>query len=344
MPASTPAPTPAALLELGLGFWASKTLLSAVELGLFTTLAAGPLPADLLAERLGTQDRGWRDFLDALVALGMLERHDGDGTDLYANTRDTAVFLDRNQPTYIGGILEMANARLYPFWGGLTTALRTGAPQNEAKSGGNPFEVLYSDPERLRAFLGAMTGISMGSARAIAAQFPFARFHTFADIGTAQGGCAAQVALAHPHLQGIGFDLAAAQPHFEAYIHGLGLDRRVRFQPGDFWNDPLPAAEVLILGHILHDWNLEQKQALLAKAYAALPRGGAIIIHDAMIDDARRKNAFGLLMSLNMLIETPGGFDYTGADCTRWLTAAGFTGTEVHPLAGPDSMAIGFKP
>src|SRR6185312_16023913 len=203
--------------------------------------------------------------------------------------------------------------------------------------------VLYSDPERLRAFLGAMTGISMGSARAIAAQFPFARFHTFADIGTAQGGCAAHVALAHPHLQGIGFDLAAAQPHFEAYIHGLGLDRRVRFQPGDFWNDPLPAAEVLILGHILHDWNLEQKQALLAKAYAALPPGGATIIHAPMIDDARRKNAFGLLMSLNMLIETPGGFDYTGADCIGWMKEAGFRETRVEHLVGPESMVVGIK-
>ncbi|HWG37443.1 MAG TPA: methyltransferase [Terriglobales bacterium] len=338
---SAPAtPNPAAILQLGLGFWGSKTLLSAIELGLFTALSQGPRSADDLRQELGLHARSVNDFLDALVALGLLLREDG----RYANTPETAQFLDQSKPGYVGGILEMANTRLYPFWGKLTEALRTGQPQNEIAHGnGNAFEVLYSDPARLREFLRAMTGISIGSARAIAAKFPWAEHRTFADIGAAQGGCACEVARAHPHLRGIGFDLAPVQPIFEEYVAAQGLAGRVRFQVGDFWNDPLPEVEVLIMGHILHDWNLEEKKVLLAKAYAALPPGGALIVHEAMIDDERRRNAFGLLMSLNMLIETRGGFDYTGADCVGWMRAAGFRDCQITPLAGPDSMAVGWK-
>jgi hypothetical protein len=117
----------------------------------------------------------------------------------------------------------------------------------------------------------------------------------------------------------------------------------VTFHPGDFFKEALPNADVLIMGHILHDWDLNEKMMLLRKAYDALPSGGALIVHEALIDDARKHNAFGLLMSLNMLIETPGGFDFTGADCRRWMKKAGFKRTKVEKLAGPDSMVIGFK-
>lgn len=128
-------------------FGGSKTLLSAVELGLFTELASGgPLGADALADRLGLHTRGTRDFLDALVALHMLDQTH----DLYTNTPAADLFLDRRKPTYLGGMLEMANARLYPFWGSLTEALRTGQPQNEAKRGSDVFAELYADPERLQ--------------------------------------------------------------------------------------------------------------------------------------------------------------------------------------------------
>ncbi|MGH9415418.1 MAG: methyltransferase [Terriglobales bacterium] len=331
-------PNPGAIMQLGLGFWGSKALLSAVELGVFTALAAGPLSAAALEQKLGLHGRATRDFLDALVALGMLDRDDRAG--VYANTAETALFLDRNKPSYVGGVLEMANARLYPFWGKLTAALRTGEPQ--AESGGD-FKALYDDPERLRGFLRAMTGISMGSGRAIAAAFPWTDFHSFADVGTAQGGVAAQIALAHPHLSGVGFDLAPVRPVFEEYVAGLGLEARLRFQEGDFWQDALPRAEVIVLGHILHDWNLEQKKQLLARAFEALPAGGALIVHDAIIDDERRKNAFGLLMSLNMLVETQGGFDYTGADCRGWMREAGFKSSRLAPLAGPDVMVVAIK-
>jgi hypothetical protein len=327
------------ILQTGLGFWASKTLLSAVELDLFTQLAKGPLSASELTQQLGIHPRAARDFFDALVALHFLEREG----DLYRNTPDTDLFLDRAKPSYAGGLLEMANGRLYGFWGSLTEGLRTGKPQNEAKNGEKVFETLYADPQRLELFLGGMTGISTGTGKAIARAFPWDNYKTFADVGCAQGALPVQVALQNPHLTGIGYDLPVVGPVFERYVKGNGLADRLSFQGGNFFQDPLPKVDVLVMGHILHDWDLETKRSLLAKAYEALPTGGALIVYEALIDDDRRKNAFGLLMSLNMLIETEGGFDFTGADCCGWMRDAGFRETRVEHLLGPDSMVVGIK-
>ena len=334
-------PTPEGIMQLGLGFWGSKTLLSANELGVFTELAKGALEVEALIERLQLHPRSARDFFDALVALGMLERREG----RYSNTPETDLFLDRAKPFYIGGKLEMANARLYRFWGSLTESLRTGKPhkphkpQNEATEGGT----LSSAPFRRIFIRKAMTGLSMGANMAIAQQFPWAQYQTFIDIGTAQGGLPVQVALAHDHLTGGGFDLPIVKPIFEEYIASFGLSERLHFYPGDFFEDPLPSADVISMGHILHDWDMEKKHQLIVKAYEALSEGGALIILESIIDDDRSQNAFGLLMSLNMLIMTHGGFDYTGADCCSWLHEAGFRETRVEHLVGPDSMVVGIK-
>jgi hypothetical protein len=340
-PATTPvsAPTPDHILQTGLAFWASKTLLSAVEMEVFTELARGPEEGHALAGRLGLHPRSSRDFLDALVALGFLEREDGN----YRNTPATDMFLDKRKPFYIGGMLEMANQRLYGHWGRLTLALRTGERQSEMPGDADVFAALYADPARLKTFLRAMTGVSRGANLAIARQFPWANYKTVADCGTAQGDLVVQVALKNPHLDCVGFDLAEVAPIFEEYVEENGLASRLRFQPGSFFSDPLPNADVIMMGHILHDWNLEEKKMLVRKAYEALAPGGAYIVYESIIDDSRSKNAFGLLMSLNMLIETPGGFDYTGADCVGWMKEAGFRETRVEHLVGPDSMVVGIK-
>jgi hypothetical protein len=333
-------PSPDAILQTGLAFWASKTLLSAIELGVFTELARGPAELPALRDALGLHPRSARDFLDALVALGFLARTDG----RYANTAETDLFLDRDKPSYVGGILEMANARLYPFWADLTRALHTGQPQNEIAHGDpNLFDALYADPARLRQFLAAMTGISRGANLAIARQFPWQDYRSFVDVGTAQGDLAAQIALAHPHLHGTGFDLPPVRPIFEEHMRALGVADRVDFAAGSFFEDELPRADVVLMGHILHDWDLPTKRMLIGKAYDALPEGGALVVYESIIDDERRQNAFGLLMSLNMLIETPGGFDYTGADCAGWMKEAGFRHTRVEHLVGPDSMVVGIR-
>jgi hypothetical protein len=334
-------PDPGHILQTGLAFWASKTLLSAVEIELFTELAKDPANLQTLQERLGLHPRSARDFFDALVALGFLLR-DEDG--VYSNTPAAGLYLDKRKPSYVGGLLEMCNHRLFRFWADLTEALRTGQPQNEVKHGSPKlFETLYSDPARLEEFLRAMTGISRGANMTIARQFPWKRYKTVVDAGTAQGDLVAQIALANPHIRGIGFDLPEVGPIFREYITNNGLSARVRFEAGSFFTDPLPKADVVTMGHILHDWDLEQKRLLVRRAYEALPEGGAFIVYDALIDDERRTNAFGLMMSLNMLIETPGGFDYTGADCCEWMREAGFRETRVEHLVGPDSMVVGIR-
>jgi hypothetical protein len=332
--------SPETILQVGFGFWPSKILLSAIEMELFTDLAKGAQSLESLQGRLGLHPRSSRDLLDALVALGFLLRSQGQ----YSNTPATDLFLDKHKPSYIGGMLEMVNQRLYGFWDHLTEALRTGIPQNEAKTGGlSLFDALYADPARLKNFLAAMTGLSHGANMAIARSFRWAKYKTFTDAGTAQGDLAVQISLENPHLSGVGFDLAEVGPIFEEYVEKNGVSGRLRFAGGSFLTEPLPKADVVLMGHILHDWSLDEKRMLIGKAYDAVPQGGALIVYESIIDDDRSKNAFGLMMSLNMLIETQAGFDYTGADCQGWMKEAGFRETRVEHLVGPDSMVVGIK-
>jgi hypothetical protein len=323
-----------------MGFWASKVLLSAVELGVFGVLDDGPLDLRALRTRTGLHNRSAQDFFDALVALGLLQRNDAGR---YSNTAEADLYLNPARPGYIGGIIEMFNARLYSFWGSLTEALRTGEPQNEAKQSGDLFANLYTDPARLEGFLRAMTGQSLPVAKALSRAFPWDKVKTVIDVGTAQGCVPVQLALAHPHLTGGGFDLPAVGPIFSQFVASHGLADRLQFFPGDFLAGALPRTDVLVMGMILHHWDVPTKRMLLGKAYAALGKGGSLIVYELLIDDERRVHVPGLLMSLNMLIETRGGFDYTGADCIGWMKEAGFSDTRVVPLAGPHSAVIATK-
>ena len=180
--------SPARIMEVGMAFWPAKVLLSAVELRVFTTLGDKAMTGRDLQHALGLHPRANPDFFDALVALRFLER-DGDGPDgRYRNTAETALFLDLNSTQFMGGFLEMANARLYRFWGDLTEALRTGHAQNEIKhTGASMFEEVYSKPERLEQFMDAMSGISAGNFQAFAEKFDFSRYRTLCDIGGATG-------------------------------------------------------------------------------------------------------------------------------------------------------------
>lgn len=336
-------PNPSKIMQVGTGFFATKTLLSAVELGLFTGLSAGPKTGKQLEAELELHPRGTADFLDALVALGFLTREGPSVTGTYGNTEDTAAFLDRNMPSYIGGMLEMSNHRLYGFWNNLTEALRTGQPQNEIKQGGNLFRELYADERRLEEFMSAMAGVQMGAFTALAEKFDFSAYRTVCDVGGAGGALSTVLARAHQHLAITTFDLPEVAPIATRNLKRAALGHRVTVVSGDFFAGPLPKAEVIVMGNILHDWNLEKKQHLIRSAYASLPKGGALVAVENVIDDDRRLNAFGLLMSLNMLIELGDGFDYTGADFASWAKAAGFEKVVVAPLAGPTSAAIAYK-
>ncbi|GGM71611.1 hypothetical protein GCM10012275_47580 [Longimycelium tulufanense] len=330
------------IIQRGLGFWSAKVLLAAVELGVFTELARQPLDAAELRSRLGVHERGARDFFDALVSFGLLDRDD----EQYRNTQATQVFLNRNQPeTYIGGLFEVADQYWYRSWENLVTALRTGVPQNNtAKGTTDPFQVLYADPARVRQFQRAMTGGAMPASMALVERFPWTRYRTVADVGCAEGALLGRLLRRYPHLTGVGFDLPPVAPTFQETAARLGLTDRMRFVDGNFFTDSLPPADVVVYGHVLHDWDLDGKRLLLGKAYDVLPVDGVVVIYETLIDDERRRSTAGLLMSLHMLLESPGGFDYTGADCMRWLDEAGFHDCRVEHLAGPDWMIVGTKP
>jgi precorrin-6B methylase 2 len=335
---------PSKIMQVGMGFWASKTMLTAVNMGLFTYLATGEKSGRDIQSKLGLNERGLYDFLDTLVSLGFLHRKGLKNDALYSNAADTDLFLDKNKPAYIGGIMEMSNNRLYPFWGNLEDALKTGEPQNEVKTGDKPlFETLYSDENRLREFLNAMAGIQMGNFITLAKQYDFSNYKTLCDVGGAGGFLAAQVAMNNDHMNCTSFDLPPVEPIANENIARMGISDRVTIMAGDFFKDDLPKADVITMGNVLHDWGVENKKMLIKKAYDALPDGGALIVIENIIDDNRSENTFGLLMSLNMLIETPEGFDFSGADFNSWATEAGFKSTSIMPLTGPTSAVIAIK-
>jgi hypothetical protein len=333
---------PQKILETGMSFWASRVVLTAVEFGVFTELAKGPLSEQELMDRLGWHPRATRPFLGALVDMGLLRRN---RAGRYANSRRAALFLDRAKTSYIGGLMELSSSRLYDLWSGLGRLLRTGTPEAEEEQGESEFfSSLYRDPAALRDFLAGMTGISTGEAMLIAARFPWTDFRTFADVGAAQGALPVRVALTHPHLNGISYDLPPVGPIFEEYVASFALGDRIRFVPGDMNDGPLPSADVICFGHLLHGYGETKRRELVAKAYAALPPGGALLVYDAMTDPGRGNNMTSFLSSLNIMLETRDGFEATTAQCVGWLREAGFVQVETRHLIGPTSMVYGRKP
>jgi O-methyltransferase/methyltransferase family protein len=337
---SAPPLTPARIAQLGQGFRETKALHSAVELGVFAALAQGPLDLAALRGQIGIHQRGARDFFDTLVALGLLER---DANGCYANVPAAERYLVAGSPTYIGGLLDHVRVHEYPVWNFLTRALQTGEPQSPAGAVGL-YPALYADPAALDTFIGGMSGGSALVAEALVAKFPWQGYRTLIDVGSAEGCVPVQIAQRHAHIVGGGFDLAPVAAKFENYVRAHGLSHRLQFYPGDFLADELPACDVLIMGRVLHNWDLPTKQMLLKKAHEALRGGGALIVYERFIDDARRESAAGLLASLNMLVMTAGGFDYSGADCIGWMREAGFKDMRIERLTLDQSMVVGIKP
>ncbi len=337
--------TPAQIMQVGIGFWASKVLLTAVNMELFTHLSLCPLSGEEIKGKLGFQSRGLYDFLDSLVSLGFLNREGLKVEAFYSNTEETDLFLDKTKPTYIGGILEMANHRLYQFWGNLEEALKTGQPQNEIKNNGvSLFDELYKNPERLNEFMMAMQGVQMGSFIELASRFDFTNHNLLCDIGGASAALSIQVAQKNPHMRCVSADLPVVEPIARKNIEKFNLQDRIKTINLDFFEESeFPDADVITMGNILHDWGIHDKKMLMKKAYNALQKGGALIVVENVIDDERSKNTFGLLMSLNMLVETLEGFDFTSADFETWAKEIGFSDVEKMPLAGPTSAVIAYK-
>lgn len=336
--------TPTNIMQIGMGFWASKTLLTAVNMELFTHLAQGALTGNQIQAKLGLHDRSLYDFLDTLVALGFLKRSGLKDEAVYSNSADSDFFLDKNKPSYIGGLLEMSNNRLYPFWNDLEECLKTGKPQNETKFGGKPlFESIYADQDRLREFIHGMGGAQAVNFIRLAHDFDFSNYNTLCDVGGSGANLSIHIAKNNSHMKCISFDLPPVGPIAQENVNAFGLGDRIEISTGDFFKDDIPKADVITMGNVLHDWSSEDKIMLINKAYKALPDGGALIVIENIIDDSRNQNVFGLLMSLNMAIETEDGFDFTAADFDKWAKEVGFSQTRVMPLTGPSSAAIAIK-
>jgi hypothetical protein len=330
---------PERIMELAHGFRAAKALAAAVSLDIFTILGTQPLTCEALSTRSGLAPRGARDFFDCLVALRLLERDPGGR---YSNAPEADLYLDRTKAGYIGGFVDHLVNREYDVWRTLPTALRTGVAQSDIGMAVD-FSAQYANPERRESFLKRMTAGALLVAQEIAQRFPWSSYGTFVDIGTAEGCVPVEVAKVHPHIAGIGLDLPALQPAFESYVSRHALTDRIIFHPADFFADAFPEAEVLVMGRVLHNWDLPTKQALLQKAFAALPRGGALIVYERLIDDERRSNAAALLGSLQMLMMSAGGYDFCALDCVGWMREAGFRDMQVETLVLQHSMVIGRK-
>jgi hypothetical protein len=340
-------PNPSQIMQIGMGFWASKVLLSAVRLKLFTFLGEGRKRTSEIQDhlKLQTTTRHVCDWLDTLVSLGFLQREGLMEGASYSNTPTTAMFLDRSKPTYMGGILEMANNRLYRFWGDLEEGLLTGRSQNESKHGNmHFFEELYKNPERLHEFMDAMSGFQAGNFMALVNAFDFSKYKTIADLGGADGFLCCMIASKYPGVTCTNYDLPPVRPVAEERILKSKLQDRVKADIIDIDKAAsFPSADVITMGNILHGLNEDSKQQVIRKVYEALPNGGVFIAIENVIDNERRTNALGLMMSLNMLIENGDGFDYTHRDFEGWAKAAGFRRIEALPLAGPTSATIAYK-
>ena len=335
---------PSHIMQTATSFWASKVLLTAVEFDLFTVVGDEAMTANELGEKLGIHPRGTYDFFDSLVASGFLNREGDGASGKYKNTPNTSAFLNKSSPTYIGGMPEMLNARLFGFWNNLGEALKTGQPQSEVKYNGKPiFEELYADKVKLGQFLDAMTGFQAANFQLLAEKFDFTQYESVTDLGGALALLSRIVGGNHPHLTLNSFDLPPVGPLAQEHIDKSGMTDRIKVIAGDFFVDEFPKADVITMGNILHDWNLEKKKILIKKAYDALPEGGALIAIENLIDDARRENLFGMLMSLNMLIEFGDAFDYTGQNFCDWCSEVGFKRFEIINLAGPTCAAIAYK-
>jgi SAM-dependent methyltransferase len=322
--------SPAGILSLGNSFCYAKALLTAVELGLFTELGNSAASPEQIRARLGLHGRGLKDFLDLLVTLGLLERNGRS----YRNAIGAMRYLVASSQDYIGGFLEGAARNLYPAWGRLPDALRTGQRQT-----GMSFNEMIKVPEIRLQFVHMMDALTRLLSPQLIDKFDWSEHETVLDVGGCKGTLVAQLLQANPHLRGHVFDLPELQAYFDESVAELGLATRMTFHSGDFFKQNLPHADVVILGHVLHDWNVEQRSELLANAYAAVNPGGGLLIYDRMLED-EPNHAENLVVSLSMLLVTEGGSEYAVRELRRFAASVGCSNIWASPIGHDDTLVI----
>lgn len=336
--------SPLPLMQLSSGFWAFKTLAAAHELDLFTHLSRnGGTTSKELAKRFGTAERPAEMLLTACAALGLLKKKAG----RYQNSALAAQFLVRGKPYYFGGFIEMLDKRLYPAWGKLTEAIRTNRPTSwDPEKQGSLFE--GEDPEMLAHFWEAMHSISSSTARALGAAVDLSRCKRLLDVGGGSGAFDIELCRRYRRLRATVYDLPHVVEIAASKIAQAGFGDRIQTAAGDFFTDAsYPAGhDAIVLSLIMHDWNEEEDRRILRKCYDALPSGGMVIICELLVNNEKTGPVPGALMSLNMLIETAGGRNYTAAEYTGWLSDTGFHKIRTVRFASPgaDGAVIARKP
>ncbi|MEW2380539.1 methyltransferase [Micromonospora sp. NPDC047707] len=323
--------SPARLLRLGNAFCESQALLTAVELDLFRTLRDTPATGAEIRDRLGLHGRGLDDFLNLLVALDLLYVEDG----RYHNADDVDRFLTGRGPGDVTGFLRGAKANLYPVWNGLTETLRTGRPRTPAAD----FAGMLADPTGLRRYAHMMDGVLRPLIPRLVAAIDWTAYGSVLDVGGCRGSLVGQLVLAHPHLAGHVFDLPQLGPVCAEHMAELGTADRVRFHAGNFFADPLPPADVVVFGHILHNWRPWQREELVWAAYRAVRPGGVLLVHDRMLDEAAPR-VDNLVASLIMALVTEEGSEYPVGELAGYAKAAGFTSVRQQPLDDNETLVI----
>ncbi|MFE6165778.1 methyltransferase [Streptomyces sp. NPDC056486] len=337
-PGRPPLHDPFDVMFLGWSFFRSKLLTSAMDLGVFTSLGDNRLSAEEIVDRAGLHPRGAQDFLDALAAVGLLLREDG----RYRNSSGTALYLLPDRPGFVGGFLRMTSELMGGEHDALTSLLRDGNARGQGSGGEVPFTRIFHDPDRLRKFLSAMDSFSSAVAPGVTEIIDWSAYSSFTDVGGARGNLAAALAAAHPGLTGTVLDRPSMEQHFDELVAERGVSEQLRFTGGDFFEDELPRADVLILGGVLHDWPDDRRALLLRKAHDAVREGGAVIVYDTMIDD-HRERADPLMLSLIMMLQSAQARGFSPAQCISWMTDAGFTAEQTVLLPALTTAIVGRK-
>lgn len=318
-------PDPAPIVDLIEAFRRSKTMFTAVSMGVFDLLETGALPADQIAARTNSSSEGMERLLEACVSLGLLAAANG----MFRNTELAGTYLRRSSPHSLAGYIVYSDLALYPMWAHLEDAVREASPRWEQTFGGSAtiFEHFFSTPEKMRAFLMGMHGFGVTTSPRVVRAFDLSRFHTLADLGGATGHLAIAAVEAWPKLRAVVFDLPKVIPFSQEQIAASHATGRIQTAAGDFFSDELPAADLFALGRILHDWPEEKIRLLLARIYRSLPRGGALLIAEKLLDEDRAGPVSAHMQSLSMLVCTEGK-ERSLEEYRELLTAAGFSQVE----------------
>lgn len=333
-------PNPASVLDLISAFRRSKTMFTAVSMGIFDRLEKGACDSGTLAQELGANQDALERLLDACVGLGLLERLSAS----YTNSPVGEAYLTRSSPYTLTGYILYSDRALWGLWGNLESAIREGTNRWGQTFGGKGpiFEHFFRTEEAQNDFLSGMNGMGALSSPAVIAAFDLSRFRRLVDLGGGTGHLALTACGQYPKLRGAVFDLAPVVKTAGKYVERSPDRGRIDLIAGDFFSDPLPEADLYSLGRILHDWSEPKIRTLLAKVWNSLPSGGALLVAEKLLNDAKSGPSSAIMQSLNMLVCTEGK-ERTLAEYTALLSEAGFTTIEARVTNSPLDAMLAVK-